>query len=100
VKRWQEKNRERWLMIARLRQQRRDARKAGAAGTATQEQVLARFAFFGNRCAYCGSEERLTIDHVIPLARGGSHWPSNLRPACLSCNSRKGARRLEEVMLA
>ncbi len=29
---------------------------------------------------------------VKPLAKGGSHWASNLRPACRSCNSRKGDR--------
>ena len=38
-----------------------------------------------------------TIDHVVPLARGGAHVPDNLRLACRSCNSRKGTRLLGEL---
>jgi len=33
-----------------------------------------------------------TIDHVIPLAKGGTHEPSNCRTACYQCNNRKGDR--------
>jgi 5-methylcytosine-specific restriction endonuclease McrA len=33
-----------------------------------------------------------TIDHVIPLARGGTHEPSNVRLACRSCNCGKAHR--------
>jgi hypothetical protein len=39
----------------------------------------------------------ITLDHVIPLAKGGSHITDNLRVACRSCNSSKGARLLEEI---
>jgi hypothetical protein len=31
------------------------------------------------------------MDHVWPVARGGRSVPSNLVPACISCNSRKNA---------
>lgn len=44
----------------------------------------------GNCCAYCGSKQNLTIDHVMPKSRGGkSNW-SNLVAACSRCNSKKG----------
>jgi len=44
-------------------------------------------------CAYClRPTKHLTIDHVTPLARGGSHTPENIVMACRSCNSKKGAR--------
>jgi 5-methylcytosine-specific restriction endonuclease McrA len=33
---------------------------------------------------------QITLDHVIPLTRGGAHTASNLRVACRSCNSSKG----------
>lgn len=33
-----------------------------------------------------------TIDHVVPLAKGGTHEPSNCRTACFHCNSLKGDR--------
>ncbi len=39
-------------------------------------------------CAYCEKPAK-GMDHVIPLARGGQHVASNVRPACHSCNSRK-----------
>lgn len=49
-------------------------------------------AAYRHRCAYCHHRRPLTIDHVVPLARGGSHTASNVVPACQSCNSRKGDR--------
>lgn len=47
------------------------------------------------RCAYCEGPCQ-TIDHVIPLVRGGTNFIGNLLPACRSCNHRKGTRLLSE----
>ena len=47
-------------------------------------------------CAYCGALDNITIDHVMPLSRGGKHEPANLVAACYSCNSSKGARTPDE----
>ena len=44
---------------------------------------------FGHRCAYCGKESVLTFDHFIPISKGGDTTPSNIVPACVSCNSSK-----------
>lgn len=41
------------------------------------------------RCAYCQSASPLTMDHVVPLARGGWHAIGNILPACQPCNSSK-----------
>lgn len=44
-------------------------------------------------CHYCGqkfSVQDLTMDHVVPLARGGTTTPGNTVPACQSCNKAKG----------
>jgi hypothetical protein len=41
-----------------------------------------------------------TIDHVIAMACGGNHEPSNLQTACFECNSRKGARSLGQLRMA
>ncbi|EPF24946.1 MAG: HNH endonuclease [Microcystis aeruginosa Ma_MB_F_20061100_S19] len=44
------------------------------------------------QCQSCGKPEnftQLSIDHIIPLALGGSNDISNLQTLCLSCNRRK-----------
>lgn len=47
-------------------------------------------ALFKQRCAYCNCKPRvLTMDHVVPLSKGGHHTAANIVPACQSCNSRK-----------
>lgn len=50
------------------------------------------FARDGHQCLICQATTDLTVDHIIPLARGGSNDDDNLRTLCRSCNSRKGAR--------
>lgn len=66
------------------------ARRRGAPGegvTAAQWKELV--AQYNGRCAYCGVEAKMTIDHRISLFRGGRHELANLLPACKPCNSRK-----------
>ena len=41
------------------------------------------------RCMKCGSKKNLEIDHVVPLARGGSNRLENLQLLCRDCNRRK-----------
>ena len=54
-------------------------------------------------CQYCGrryDRSQLTVDHVIPRSRGGESTWENVLTACVSCNTRKGSRTLEETGLA
>lgn len=54
-------------------------------------------------CYLCGkllTPKHITLDHVVPLVRGGSHVPDNLRVACRSCNSRKRESLLSELIAA
>ena len=46
------------------------------------------------RCHHCGgkfAKELLTMDHVVPVARGGKSTKKNCVPSCKSCNTEKGA---------
>lgn len=43
-------------------------------------------------CYFCGgkfSPKELTMDHLVPLAKGGTSSKSNLVPACKECNTKK-----------
>lgn len=55
-------------------------------------KARARAMLRGAVCAWCGTPDRLTVDHINPLARGGSNDADNLQVLCHSCNSLKGAR--------
>lgn len=57
----------------------------------------------GNRCIYCGAtakETQLTIDHVIPIALGGTDDLTNLVTACTPCNSGKTSVNADEEFVA
>jgi 5-methylcytosine-specific restriction endonuclease McrA len=44
------------------------------------------------KCYYCGTEtapEDLTMDHIVPVIRGGKSAKNNVVPACKECNSKK-----------
>jgi|TARA_B100002019_G_scaffold233940_1_gene208021 5-methylcytosine-specific restriction endonuclease McrA len=47
-------------------------------------------------CAYCGSEHKLTIDHIVPRAKGGTDFTKNCLCACHSCNQDKSHSPWEE----
>ncbi len=67
---------------------KRRALEAAAPGSPTFEEVMARMAYYGWKCIYCG-DEYTDVDHFFPLSEGGTNFASNLVPACDSCNSRK-----------
>lgn len=63
----------------------------------------------GDQCCYCGvtmlfasfpagerDSRQATLEHVIPISRGGSHTWVNCALACWGCNIRKGAKSLAD----
>lgn len=55
----------------------------------TIEEWDAKIVEYNHRCAYCGERCALTMDHIIPLSKGGEHSIENVVPACAKCNSKK-----------
>lgn len=51
---------------------------------------------YNQPCAACGTMENLSMDHIIPLARGGSHSVGNLMTLCRSCNASKSKKTIME----
>lgn len=48
-------------------------------------------------CQYCQKRGgRLECDHVIPVSRGGSNHPGNLKTSCFRCNRNKRSKTLKE----
>ncbi len=73
------------------------SRRSAAAGSYSRTDVDRLFQQQDGKCAYCSCKlRRFHVDHIIPLARGGSNWPDNLALACTFCNLSKGAKTPEE----
>ena len=85
--------RARYRAVERIGEARRQAALRAAPTTNfTPDDLAARLSMFAG-CWICGCDlsEGMHVDHVKPLSRGGAHMLSNLRPACPTCNIRKGA---------
>lgn len=98
LKRWRQNNPER----VKAAKARRRAREQLAEGTFTCDDIWSIFVSQGECCAYCnkklywGVRRSITIDHIVPLSRGGTNYPENIALACLSCNSGKCDKTLDE----
>jgi hypothetical protein len=51
-------------------------------------------------CHYCGTWLASTVDHVVPVSRGGTNARENLVSSCLVCNSGKADRTPEQWLAA
>lgn len=88
--RWQKDNRDAANAIARNRR----ARKRNAEGRHSAKDAQEIRLRQGGKCAYCREKlsGRAHLDHIQPLAAGGSNWPRNLQWLCPPCNMSKNAR--------
>jgi 5-methylcytosine-specific restriction endonuclease McrA len=73
---------------------RRRAKKAGADGDHTIDDVLAIGEAQGWKCHWCSKSvrKRYHVDHIIPLSKGGGNGPRNLCITCQPCNQSKHAK--------
>lgn len=86
-KNWIKNNPERHKLL--LKSRRHSLR---AAGKFPKNEWIKKLVELHYKCQICFKSEpevKITIDHIIPLKRGGTNDIDNLQPLCLSCNSRK-----------
>ncbi len=88
------------LSIVKMNSRRR-SRKAGAltenSHLVSGEWFLGKQKEQGFRCYYCWSMPmKMSLEHVVPISRGGKHECSNIVAVCKSCNSSKGNKLLSE----
>jgi 5-methylcytosine-specific restriction endonuclease McrA len=65
------------------------------AGEFTTQEWIELKTFYNYRCLCCGRQEsdiKLTVDHVIPLVKGGANTIENIQPLCITCNKKKGTK--------
>ena len=78
----------------RTKRARRRASELAAKGYVVTPKEMGEL--YRRNCIYCGSMEKIEIDHVIPLSRGGNHSIGNLVPSCQYCNRSKGSKTIME----
>lgn len=96
--RWHKQNKElyREQMCSSYNRRRARLHSSDSPGV-TVAEWKAILEYFGYVCAYClrtPENGSLTRDHIIALSRGGLDEPSNVVPACRSCNSKKRDKRI------
>lgn len=89
---WQKRNPQKVQVHQNRRKNR--LKNSGSVGVTLEEWTTILLKFEG-KCAYCGNPGT-SIDHVIPISKGGKDDSSNVVPACRRCNSSKGAKLLHE----
>lgn len=97
-KSWRERNPERWATILKLNQRKREARrKQLPAYTITAKDARR---ILSSPCAVDGcAATDIQFDHVIPIARGGSHGIGNLQPLCGHHNASKNDKTWMEFRI-
>lgn len=81
-------------MRDRMRHHKRRANKEKVLSFRVTAKEIAKLK--NTACLYCGSIEKICIDHIVPLSRGGNNSIGNYAPACNRCNSSKKDKFITE----
>lgn len=74
----------------KVQNQKRRARLANSERDFTVKDWKSALAYFGHKCAYCGTPlSEAHQDHFVPLSKGGGYTRKNIIPTCPSCNGKK-----------
>lgn len=82
----------------RAKNRKYKSRKRGNGGVITVLQEKELYKFYNFTCLCCERREpevKMTLDHVLPISKGGKNVIENAQPLCKSCNSRKNNRHID-----
>lgn len=92
TKQWRKNNPEKQILLGRTYTiTRRTKKKFVHQGFLDSDLIKERLEVFDKECAYCGNISE-SLDHFIPIKKGGSNTIGNMLPACQSCNKSKAAK--------
>lgn len=98
------KNKDRRKLQIKARDANKSAARHGVEGKVTTEQLMELFNERDWTCHYCGIYSKgageMTLDHVEPMANGGSNTIDNCVPACYACNIAKGTKTVQEFLVS
>lgn len=92
---YRKKHRE-WYIATKLKRRFRELNGKGL----TKEDILYKLKEQNNKCFYCKTDisKNYTVDHKLPLCRGGLNEVENIVMSCIKCNARKGKKTSEEFL--
>lgn len=72
----------------------RRARMKNAEGKVTAADINRILKSQSSKCVYCKAslKDGYEVDHIIPISKGGSNWPTNIQCLCRNCNRTKSAK--------
>lgn len=74
-----------------------NAKRNAQPGAYAQRDIKLLFEKQRGRCLCgVGLKTGYHVDHIMPLSRGGTHWPHNLQLLCEACNTSKGSKTMKE----
>ena len=95
TRQYRKKNRA-WNILQKLKRRLREKNGIGI----TEKEVLNQLRKQESKCFYCKKDitDTYTIDHKKPLSKGGENSKENMVLACMSCNSKKGVKDINDFM--
>jgi 5-methylcytosine-specific restriction endonuclease McrA len=81
--------------VAKFRTRKYRTLKASLVATLTDKEWKQAQEHWNGMCAYCGVNDGICQEHVIPVSAGGSYAADNIVPACDTCNKSKGPRDMK-----
>ena len=86
------------LLFTAMSHNANSRQRTGSYDPALTGPALAEWMRVNNHCVYCGETSNLSVDHKIPLKRGGSHALDNIQRLCRKCNTRKNDSTHDELL--